>query len=125
MSTINITPLTDVLLVLLITFLLSATAFEAPPSQVPLPRVATSQDLADKAVVLTVTREGAVTWPTSGEGTKGSTENALLQLRRNSDRTTLALAVHRDLSYSLLYPLLQAAHQAGWKRVVVLTEVDS
>ena len=125
MSSINITPLTDVLLVLLITFLLTATAFEAPPSEVPLPRVATSQELADKAVVLTVDRDGAVNWAAAGGKLEGPTERALLQLRRDSDRAVLALAVHRELAYGSLYPLLRAAHQAGWQRVVVLTETNS
>ncbi len=44
-SGINVTPLTDVMLVLLITFLLTASSFESDTLSVPLPRLVETQEI--------------------------------------------------------------------------------
>ena len=62
-SGINVTPLTDVMLVLLITFLLSATTFESDSLAVPLPQVRDASEIEKLAVVLVVDRQGKPVWP--------------------------------------------------------------
>ena len=58
---INITPLTDVCLVLLVIFMVTATFLtQSTGLDVKLPKAATSQDLPARRVELTVTRQGSV-----------------------------------------------------------------
>jgi biopolymer transport protein TolR len=122
MHSINVTPLTDVLLVLLITFLLSATSFQEPTESLPLPRVMEAREVAEATTRLPVGRDGVVLWPQAGY-LRLSSEDAFRQLKADSESPILALAVHRELPYGKLYPLMMAARSAGWDRIVLLTEV--
>ncbi len=124
MSSINVTPLTDVLLVLLITFLLTATSFQSPDFHQPLPRVANSEELTERVTILSVDLEARVVWP-DPRRQEESLEEGFARLLEVQARPTLALAVHRDLMYQKLYPILLAARQAGWEQIVLLTEEES
>jgi biopolymer transport protein ExbD len=121
MSNINITPLTDVLLVLLITFLLSASSFQEISLDMPLPRVAEVREVADSMTRVAVGVDGAVQWPVPSLAGQPDAV-AFAQLREVAEKPILALAVHRDLTYSQLYPLMLAASQGGWQHLVLLTE---
>lgn len=123
MHSINVTPLTDVLLVLLITFLLTAGSFQDGTMPMPLPRVSEARELAGKVVSVAVGRDGRVVWPRPEMG-QAAVEQAFRLLRQESEPPTLALAVDRELSYQKLYPLLFAARQAGWGNIVLLTEAS-
>ena len=121
---INVTPLTDVMLVLLITFLLSATSFESSQLSVPLPQVEETQDLEKHAEIVSVTQDGTVEWPDSSWGDL-STESGFRKLKDASGHSKLALGVHQECRYGVLFTLLQAASEAGWQEVVLLTEERS
>lgn len=119
-SGINVTPLTDVMLVLLITFLLTASSFESDTLSVPLPRLVETQEIEKYVVVLQVDRDGKVLWP---DNASQELEAGLEKLFQASDgRSTLALAVHKECPYRLFYPIAAAATETGWTRVLLLTE---
>lgn len=121
MHSINVTPLTDVLLVLLITFLLTSSSFQEGSEPVPLPRVAELREVSDQLTTVSVGREGAIAWPFSGAAVSDPA-GGFRRLREQAVAPTLALAVDRELAYQKLYPVLMAARQAGWQRIVLLTE---
>lgn len=117
---INVTPLTDVMLVLLITFLLSASSFEQSSVTVPLPRVMQTQEVEKYACVVQMDAEGRLDWPEPGlEGLER--HEALERLLKIREETVLALGVHRACPYGLVFPVLEAAAVTGWEEVVVLT----
>ncbi len=120
---INVTPLTDVMLVLLITFLLSATSFESSSLSVPLPQVAQASDIEANSVVLTIDESGAVDWPDPAWQSL-SPEAAFKALLEKSSEPILALAVHRDCTYGKLFPLIAAASESGWPQILLLTESE-
>lgn len=123
-SGINVTPLTDVMLVLLITFLLSASSFEQSNVTVPLPRVTQTQEVEKYACVIQVGVDGRVDWPEEGlEGLdRADAMKRLFELRKER---ILAVGVHRECPYGLLFPVLEAAAETGWEEVVVLTAESS
>ena len=123
MHSINVTPLTDVLLVLLITFLLTATAFQEGQEEVPLPRLADAREVAESMTRVALTEDGQATWP-DGRRFRQPTSIEFSRLKAGSDKPILALAVHRELPYRELYPVMAAARQGGWERIVLLTQVD-
>lgn len=105
------------MLVLLITFLLTASSFQDNESSVPLPRVTKMTEIEGQAEVVTLDRQGQIVGFDSG-----NVEGRLEELSRGSDFTVLAVAVDRDCDYGKLFPVLDAARKAGWKRIVLLTE---
>jgi biopolymer transport protein ExbD len=123
-QSINVTPLTDVMLVLLITFLLSAGTFNSSDQNVPLPQVQRLNELEQTSVVLTVDETGQVLWP-EGVVNGESPEQMLSALLRESSSETLALAVHRSCGYGPLFRILNSATSAGWPEIVLLTETES
>lgn len=121
MHSINITPLTDVLLVLLITFLLSASSFQELSTEVQLPQLLELKEVAEKMTRVEIDLSGQVLWP-EAELAAVSREEAFKTLRAKSEHHVLALAAHRDLTYERLYPLMLDARQSGWEQIVILTE---
>lgn len=121
-SGINVTPLTDVMLVLLITFLLSASTFESDSLSVPLPQVKRSSDIEKHAVTLQISREGVAQWPDSSWADLSKEEAMTRLLQQHISTPTLAFAVDRNCPYSKFYPLAAAAAAAGWQRMLLLTE---
>ena len=61
-SGINVTPLVDVVLVLLIIFLITAPAIYQSAIKVQLPRAKTGEDAQKSALTFTVTKDGTVLW---------------------------------------------------------------
>lgn len=120
-SGINVTPLTDVMLVLLITFLLSASSFESNELSVPLPQVKQTADIERHAEVLAVDLEGRVQWAESA-WSELEPEEAFRRLQATSAKDVLALGVHRECEYGRVFPIVKAATDAGWSRIVLLTE---
>lgn len=121
-SGINVTPLTDVMLVLLITFLLSATTFESDSLAVPLPQVRDASEIEKLAVVLVVDRQGKPVWPAPDYESLPRKQGLVRLLRENGEKDTLALAIHRDCTYQKFFPVLREAGEAGWRRTLLLTE---
>lgn len=119
-SGINVTPLTDVMLVLLITFLLSASTFESSALTVPLPQVRQSQDIEKYATILEVGQDGSVAWTEPTLSARPLVE-AFAQLLSLKEEKILALGVHRDCEYGALFKLMEAATEAGWPQVILLT----
>jgi biopolymer transport protein TolR len=120
-SGINVTPLTDVMLVLLITFLLSASSFESSTLSVPLPQVQDTADIETQAFILSVGMDGRVDWPDLSLQ-ELDRKTAFQTLRTTQSQDILALAVHRDCQYGDLFPLVQAASESGWNQIILLTE---
>lgn len=120
-SGINVTPLTDVMLVLLITFLLTASSFESSALSVPLPQVVEASEVDRHSVVLEVDRSGELQWPNSRFSELPVAE-ALEELRQESDEVVLAIAVHRECPYGKLFEVVEQAVVAGWQDVILLTE---
>lgn len=118
---INVTPLTDVMLVLLITFLLTASSFQSQSLSLPLPQVVESKEIEGRVTVLAVDQSGGILWEDSRYSSLSEVE-AFRELLASSEHKVLALAVHREATYGNLFPLLQAASDAGWPNVVLLTE---
>ena len=119
-SGINVTPLTDVMLVLLITFLLSASSFEDSSLVVPLPQVQDSREIEKYSQVVQVLEDGAIDWPEESLSDL-STEEAMVKLLEGQEKRILALGVHRSCPYSKFFPVAEAAAKAGWPQIVLLT----
>ena len=117
MSEINITPLTDVCLVLLIIFMCTAKFLGAGESiDVELPGASTAEPMDDvEAIQVTVSSEGIVLI----DGARATPDQfvAIFAGRAAGGPTTVIISADRDTDYGLVYEVMDAA------RIAQLTDV--
>ena len=110
---INVTPLTDVCLVLLIIFMVTATFLtQSSGLDVALPKAASAQELPAKQIELAITKDGAVF--VDGQGVETSQLRDTLQhkLQQTSLRTVVIKA-DADVSYKHVVDVMDAARVQG------------
>jgi biopolymer transport protein TolR len=125
-SEINITPLTDVMLVLLIIFMVTATFFVAQPAmQVELPP-AVSSELVTKEqgeITVTVGRDGAMRVADQPVAEEDLTQ-ALMEAARNlhGENKTVVVRGDREAAYGKVIWIMDAARLVGLRHVSLATE---
>ena len=123
---INITPLTDVMLVLLIIFMVTATFFVSDPSmQVELPPAVSSALVAkeDGEITVVVNREGLLfvdDEPVSAD----QLTDALIAAARNIDADRKVVMVRGDhqAAYGQIIWIMDSARLVGLRHVSLATE---
>jgi biopolymer transport protein ExbD len=125
-SEINITPLTDVMLVLLIIFMVTATFFVAEPAmQVELPSAVTSELVTkeDGEITVIVKQDGGMTVndrPTA----EADLTNALLAAARtvHANKKVVVVRGDRQAAYGRVIWIMDAARLVGLRNVSLATE---
>jgi biopolymer transport protein ExbD len=125
-SEINITPLTDVMLVLLIIFMVTATFFVSEPAmQVALPPAVTSELVPKEngEITVIVKQDGEMT-VNDRPTTEAGLTNALLEAARNtaSDRKVVVVRGDREAAYGRVIWIMDAARLVGLRNVSLATE---
>ncbi len=125
MSQINVTPLVDVMLVLLVIFILTA-PFLASSIPLQLPRAAVSMPApqAGQALMLELDRSGQAVL----NGEKLADEalaQRLAAVAVSRSEAELQLRADRSVPYGRVVQVLALAHQAGIVRVGFVTEPPS
>ena len=119
---INVTPLTDVLLVLLIIFLITAGGLTAPRHGVKVPEVVTRTQAEKTMVIVDVTADGRVFL--------GPQELSRLSLRerlaaeqqaRQTDR--VVINADRDTRYADVSEVLRVADEVGLDKISLATRL--
>jgi biopolymer transport protein TolR len=118
-SDINVTPMADIMIVLLIIFMVAVPKITAPP--VPLPDARHARDAPKEAVALVVTANGA----RIGKDEPMDLEalSTYLAARVQTSRTSLAVLVQadRDMDYAPVARVLQACRIAGVEEIGLAT----
>ena len=119
---INITPFTDVVLVLLVIFMIATPLLMRSEIKVNLPRTATADSAAPKSIVLTVDAAGNV-----------FVDGARVALAQLAPTLTAALRTHpnapviimgdRDVRYDLVVRVLEIARKSGVNKLSLAVEV--
>jgi len=123
---INITPLTDVMLVLLIIFMVTATFFVAEPAmQVNLPSAVSSGVVAqeDGRVSVIINREGQLFVDEEPVSADQLTQ-ALLEAARKIDASHKVVVVRgdREAAYGQIIWIMDSARLVGLRHVSLATE---
>ena len=126
LSEINVTPLVDVMLVLLIIFMVTATFFVAEPAmQVELPP-AVSSELVTKGngeITVIVNRDGDLFVDEQRVSAERLTE-ALMDAARNidADRKVVVVRGDREAAYGQIIWIMDSARLVGLRHVSLSTE---
>jgi len=123
---INITPLTDVMLVLLIIFMVTATFFVTEPAMEVVLPPAVSSDLVTKEdgeITVIVTAEGKLFVNEQATQAEGLTE-ALLEAAREteSERKVVVVRGDTEAAYGQIIWIMDSARLVGLRNVSLATE---
>ena len=118
-SEINVTPMADIMIVLLIIFMVMVPKITAPP--VPLPDARHGRDAPKEAIPLVVTAGGAQIGKDPPMDVDGL--STYLAARVQTSRTSVSVLVQadRDMDYAPIARVLQACRTAGVAEIGLAT----
>jgi biopolymer transport protein ExbD len=115
---INITPLTDIFLVLLIIMMVMAPMFQDSNKDIKIPVLKNGHPLEEQTVTVEVTKDGKIML--SGKAyTLDTLTAALKPYTRDNKDMTLTLRADADAQGDPVMNVFDAAAQAGFKKLVV------
>jgi biopolymer transport protein ExbD len=121
---INITPLTDVMLVLLIIFMISAPFIVPKGKEVHLPKVKEFKTLKSENNLLMISSEGKMQL----NGIDVNTEELITTLENivssSSEPVNLFIRGDKDTSYEIIVNAMDAARNSGVERISLVAEVE-
>ncbi len=115
---INVTPMVDITLVLLIIFMVTATFVSEQGLQVVLPKVATQENAPTPAITVTLGANGELKVMKKDVDLDGLRKQMEIEARVNPAVKVLVKA-HKDLPYERLAEALDAIKLAGVQKVAL------
>ena len=124
MSEINITPFTDVVLVLLIIFMVTAPLMMQAGIPVKLPKASAVADTSDAGLTITITKDGKVYF-NDVEVDKSHLENSMKNRILNDPNLLVIIKADTHTYHGDVVEVLDMAKSVGVKRLAVATEAKS
>ncbi len=120
-SEINITPLTDIFLVLLIIMMVVAPAFQSMDNAVDVPEVNNGINIEESKVTVSITKDGSMF--INGDITNASelTEK-LIAAKGNTDKPELVVKADKAIKSATIMDVMNAAQNAEYKKLIVAGE---
>ena len=114
LTDINITPFTDVVLVLLIVFMVATPALYESNLKVELPRGTTPAEDTSKDVVITIDAEGGI-YLDDRRVSLDDLGKAILEMVASGEETRVIVNGDRNVKYDAVIDVMDALAQAGVK----------
>ncbi len=118
---INITPLTDIFLVLLIIMMVMAPMFQAVDQDIKLPSINNGLSVEEKEVTVSVTRKSQFYINTEPVKVENLTEKLKLLLEEAKDKKLVVKADTQTKTKQIM-KVIKAAQVAGYEKLVVAGE---
>ena len=118
---INITPLTDIFLVLLIIMMVVAPTFQSVDNSISIPEVNSGTAIEQGKITVSVTKDGTV----FVEGKKTTVENLtsdLEQLKGDNENPEVVVKADEKVKSSIILEIMDAAQDAHYKKLIVAGE---
>ena len=118
---INITPLTDIFLVLLIIMMVVAPSFQSMDNQVDVPEVNNGINIEDQKVTVSVTKEGLLY--VNGQQVKGSElTDKLVAAKGDGDSSEVVVKADKNVKSAKIMDIMNSAQDAQYRKLVVAGE---
>lgn len=118
---INITPLTDIFLVLLIIMMVVAPSFQSMDNAVDVPEVNNGVNIEDAKVTVSITKDGAMF--INGESIKKpQLVDKLIAAKGDIEKPEVVVKADRAIKSSVIMDVMNAAQDAEYKKLVVAGE---
>ncbi len=119
---INITPLVDVCLVLVIIFMVTAPMFSEPALKVDLPSAHTKEGEEKDKITLTLSKDGQYALDYEKFPTAQAMTERLKEKLAESESKLVILRADKDADYGPLTDLMARAKDAGARSMTIATE---
>lgn len=118
---INITPLTDIFLVLLIIMMVVAPSFQSMDNAVDVPEVNNGINIEDSKVTVSVLQDGSMY--VNGEPTTTSAlTDKLLAAKTDPEKAEVVVKADKNIKSAKIMTIMNAAQDAEYKKLVVAGE---
>lgn len=121
MAEINITPLTDVMLVLLVVFMVTSPLLMMESMKLKLPKAETSGIVKESAIVVSITKDGE--YFLNGEEIEKSELEARLSAQlKKEDNDAVMLKADKSVPHGHVVEVLDIARKVGAVKLSIATE---
>ena len=121
MSEINITPFTDVVLVLLIIFMVTTPLIMQAGIPVKLPKTQTVSDVSEAGLTIVLTKDGKIYF-NDVEINKNHLENSLKNRLLNDPNLLVVIKADTMVYHGNVVEILDMAKSIGVRRIAIATE---
>lgn len=120
-SEINITPLTDIFLVLLIIMMVVAPSFQSSDTHVDVPEINNGVNIEEARVTVSVTGDGAIF--VNGEPTNVSQlTDKLVALKDDEGKHEVIVKADKNIKSAKIMDIMDCAQNAEYKKLIVAGE---
>jgi len=118
---INITPLTDIFLVLLIIMMVVAPTFQSMDNSITIPEVNSGTSIEQGKVTVAVTKDGTI-YVDGTKTTIGLLSGVLEKLKTNDENAEVVVKADEKVKSSIILEIMDAAQDAHYKKLIVAGE---
>lgn len=118
---INITPLTDIFLVLLIIMMVVAPTFQSNDTSISMPEINSGITIEQKNATVSVTREGEM-FLNGSPVTEDNLVSELAALKENLEKPELVVKADEKVKSAKIMEIMNAAQDAEYKKLIVAGE---
>ena len=122
-SDINLTPMLDVVFIMLIFFIVTATFIKQPGSEVSRPEAETAEQKPTVSVLVAINSIGEI-WIDKKHVDVAAVGAMIERLHNENPRGGLVLQADRQAKYQKVKAVLDAARRVGLTEVAISTEQD-
>ena len=115
---INITPLTDIFLVLLIIMMVVAPTFQSIDNTITIPEINSGNSIEQGKVVVSVTKDGTI-FVDSKKISQNMLTKELETVRGESENPELVVKADEKVKSSIIMEIMDAAQDAHYKKLIV------
>ena len=118
---INITPLTDIFLVLLIIMMVIAPSFQSMDNSINMPEINSGLAIETKNATVSITKDGSF-YLNEKKVNPDSLENQLSSIIANVEKKEVIVRADKDTRSSEIMKVMKAAQNSGFEKLVVAGE---
>ena len=118
---INITPLTDIFLVLLIIMMVVAPTFQSMDNAITMPEINSGTSVEQQNATVAVTREGAI-YLNGQRVEQDSLTDALAELRPTLEKAEVVVKADEKAKSAIILEIMNSAKNAEYKKLIVAGE---
>ena len=118
---INITPLTDIFLVLLIIMMVIAPSFQSIDNNIKMPNINSGLAIEEKDATVSVTKDGSF-YVNEKKTTCDELESDLISIIDKLEKKEVVVRADKETKSSEIMKVMKAAQNAGFEKLVVAGE---
>ena len=118
---INITPLTDIFLVLLIIMMVVAPTFQTMDNSISIPEVNSGTAIEQGKVTVAVTKDGTI-YVDGNKISMGLLTDELERLKTDEEKAEVVVKADEKVKSSIIMEIMDAAQDAHYKKLIVAGE---